>query len=68
MYTFHIILCIYIYIYNKFVVLYESKFIVNCIIIGWLVEVILEAEIQHGNIAHIWRGIEMVQYAITVVW
>ena len=60
--------CVYIYIYNKFVVLYESKFIVNCIIIGWLVEVILEAEIQHGNIAHIWRGIEMVQYAITVVW
>ena len=30
-------------------------------------EVILEAEIQHGNIAHIWRGIEMVQYAITMV-
>ena len=56
------------YIYNKFVVLYENKFIFNCIIIGWLVEVILEAEIQHGNIAHIWRGIEMVQYAITVVW
>ena len=31
-------------------------------------EVILEAEIQHENIAHIWRGIEMIQYAITVVW
>ena len=30
-------------------------------------EVILEAEIHDGNIAHIWRGIEMVQYAITVV-
>ena len=56
------------YIYNKSVVLYENKFIFNCIIIGWLVEVILEVEIQHGNIAHIWRGIEMVQYAITVVW
>ena len=31
-------------------------------------EEILEAEIQYGNIAHILRGIEMVQYAITVVW
>ena len=31
-------------------------------------EVILEAEIQHENIAHIWRRIEMVQFAITVVW
>ena len=31
-------------------------------------EVILEVEIQHENIAHMWRGIEMVQYAITVVW
>ena len=56
------------YIYNKSVVLYENKFIFNCIIIRWLVEVILKAEIQHKNIAHIWRGIEMVQYAITVVW
>ena len=31
-------------------------------------EVILEVKIQHENIAHIGRGIEMVQYAITVVW
>ena len=31
-------------------------------------EVILEAEIQYGNIAHIWRGIEIVQYVIIVVW
>ena len=31
-------------------------------------EVILEAKIQYGNIAHMWRGIEMVQYVITVVW
>ena len=31
-------------------------------------EVILEVEIQHENIAHMWRGIEMVQYVITVVW
>ena len=30
-------------------------------------EVILEAEIQHGNIAHMWKGIEMVKYAITVI-
>ena len=30
-------------------------------------EVILEAEIQHGNITHMWRRIEMVQYATTVV-
>ena len=31
-------------------------------------EVILEAEIQHRNIVHMCRGIEMVQYAIIVVW
>ena len=31
-------------------------------------EVILEAEIQHENIAHMWRGIEIVRYAIIVVW
>ena len=31
-------------------------------------EVILDAEIQHRNIEHMWRGIEMVQYAINVVW
>ena len=54
------------YIYNKSLVLYENKFILNCIIIGWLVEVILEAEIQHRNIAHIWRGIEMVQ--LQLLW
>ena len=31
-------------------------------------EAILEVEIQHENIAHMWRGIEREQYAITVVW
>ena len=30
-------------------------------------EVILEVEIQYGNIAPICKGIKMVQYAITVV-
>ena len=30
-------------------------------------EVILEAKIQHENIAHMWSGIEMIQYEITMV-
>ena len=30
-------------------------------------EVILDTEIRHGNIVHMWSRIEMVRYAITVV-
>ena len=35
-------------------------------LIGWIVEVILEAEIQHENITHIWRVIEW--YNMQLLW